>query len=97
MKITTQTISAPPAQAEESRSPSNVLAEPSTSPLIAQPLTTTTRLAFSVRESAQMLGVSEKSVRRLISRKLLRPSRALRHLRIPKKEIERFLDETLVQ
>jgi excisionase family DNA binding protein len=52
------------------------------------------RLAFSVRETAKILGVSEKTVRRLISRGLLRASRALRHLLIAKKEIERFLDET---
>jgi predicted transcriptional regulator len=55
------------------------------------------RVAFSVRETAEMLGVSEKSVRRLISRKLLRPSHALRHLLIPQKEIERFLDETTLK
>jgi excisionase family DNA binding protein len=54
------------------------------------------RAAFSVQEAAQILGVSDKTVRRLIDRKLLRASRALRHLRIPKKEIERFLDETSV-
>lgn len=60
---------------------------------INQPL----RLAFSVGETAAILGVSEKTVRRLISRKLLRSSRALRHLLIPKKEIERFLADTLSQ
>jgi excisionase family DNA binding protein len=52
------------------------------------------RMAFSVRETAEILGVSDKTVRRLIDRKLLRASRALRHLLIPKKEIERFLQET---
>lgn len=52
------------------------------------------RLAFSVKEAGEILGISEKSVRRLILRGLLRPSRALRHLLIPKKEIERFLEET---
>lgn len=52
------------------------------------------RLAFSIRETAEILGVSEKTVRRLIQRKLLRSSLALRHKLIPKKEIERFLDET---
>ena len=55
------------------------------------------RLAFSVKETAQMLGVSEKTVRRLIDRGLLHASRALRHLLIPKKEIEKFLDETAKQ
>lgn len=52
------------------------------------------RMAFSVGETAEILGVSDKTVRRLIDRKLLRASRALRHLLIPKKEIERFLQET---
>ncbi|HEY5041272.1 MAG TPA: helix-turn-helix domain-containing protein [Verrucomicrobiae bacterium] len=52
------------------------------------------RMAFSIKEVAEILGVSDKTVRRLINRKLLRPSRALRHLLIPKKEIERFLQET---
>lgn len=52
------------------------------------------RLAFSIQETAAMLGLSDKSVRRLIWRGLLRPSRALRHIRIPKDEIERFLRET---
>jgi excisionase family DNA binding protein len=53
------------------------------------------RLAYSVAEAAQMLGVCDKTVRRLISRGLLRSSRALRHLLIPKKEIEKFLENTL--
>ncbi|MCP5524074.1 MAG: helix-turn-helix domain-containing protein [Verrucomicrobiales bacterium] len=53
-----------------------------------------TRLAFSIQETAAMLGLSDKSVRRLIWRGLLHPSRALRHIRIPKDEIERFLRET---
>ena len=55
------------------------------------------RLAYTIRETAEILGVSEKSVRRLITRRLLRPSRALRHLLIPKKEIERFLDDTTIK
>ena len=53
------------------------------------------RLAYSVRETAEMLGVSEKTIRRLVARGMLRPSKALRHLRIPRSEIERFLKETL--
>ncbi len=52
------------------------------------------RLAFSVQETAQMLGVCDKSVRRLILRGLLRPARALRPILIPKAEIERFLRDT---
>ena len=54
----------------------------------------TPRMAFSVRETADTLGVSEKTVRRLVARRLLNPSRALRHLLISKKEVERFLEET---
>ena len=52
------------------------------------------RVAFSVKETAEVLGVSEKTVRRLVTRQLLRPSRALRHLLISKKEVDRFLAET---
>ena len=52
------------------------------------------RLAYSLKETADTLGVSEKSVRRLVARRLLNPSRALRHLIFSKKEIERFLIET---
>lgn len=52
------------------------------------------RLAFGVRETAQMLGISEKSVRRLIARGLLKPSKALRHHLIDQREILRFLAET---
>jgi len=52
------------------------------------------RLAYSIQETAQMLGVCDKSVRRLILRGLLRPSRALRHLLIPKDELDRFLRDT---
>ena len=55
------------------------------------------RLALSVSETAILLGVSEKSVRRLIDRGLIRPSRALRHLRIPRWEIDRFLRESVSQ
>ncbi len=53
------------------------------------------RLAFSVQETAQILGVSDKTVRRLVTRGLLRSSKALRHLLIPRSEIDRFLKDTL--
>lgn len=52
------------------------------------------RLAYNVQETARMLGVCDKSVRRIILRGLLCPSRALRHILIPKHEIERFLRDT---
>jgi excisionase family DNA binding protein len=60
----------------------------------AKPVLPPPRLAFSVKETAAMLGVSEKTIRRLVARRLLRSSYALRHLLIPKKEIERFLELT---
>jgi excisionase family DNA binding protein len=53
------------------------------------------RLAFTVRETADILGVSYKTVHRLIKRGLLRNSKALRHKIIPAAEIKRFLEETL--
>jgi excisionase family DNA binding protein len=52
------------------------------------------RLMFTVKETAEALGISEKTVYRLVQRNLLRTSRALRHIRIPKSEIERFLTAT---
>jgi excisionase family DNA binding protein len=53
------------------------------------------RQAFSVGEVAVMLGVTPKSVYRLLQRGLLRSLKALRHHRIPRKEFERFLQENL--
>jgi excisionase family DNA binding protein len=54
----------------------------------------TDRLAYSVDETAVMLGLSSKSVRRLLGRGLLKGSRALRVIRISRSEIERFLKDT---
>jgi len=53
------------------------------------------RQAYSVEEVAAMLGVTPKSVYRLLARNLLRSLKALRHHRIPRKELERFLQEDL--
>src|SRR5207237_3039272 len=54
------------------------------------------RLAFTIDETAHVLGgVCPKTVRRLIARKLLRPSRALRCPLIPIWEIVRYLSETM--
>jgi excisionase family DNA binding protein len=50
------------------------------------------RLAFKITEVAEMLGVSESSVRRLIDNGTLRSIGKLRHILIPKSEIDRFLD-----
>ena len=53
------------------------------------------RLAFTIEETAHVLGgVCPKTVRRLIARKLLHPSHALRCPLIPIWEIARYLVET---
>ena len=49
------------------------------------------KMAFSMRETAQVLGISYFSVHRLLKRGLLKSSPALRHKLIPLVEIERFL------
>ena len=53
------------------------------------------RLAFSVAETAHLLGISQPSVRRLLGRGLLKSSKALRHKLIPRSEIEKLLRDTL--
>jgi excisionase family DNA binding protein len=52
------------------------------------------RLAYSLRETAEILGVHYQTVYRLLKRGLLRSSGALRCKIIPKTEIERFLRES---
>ena len=52
------------------------------------------RIAYSINEVAQMMSVCPRTVRRLISRGLLKKSKALRHIRIPAAELERFLADT---
>jgi hypothetical protein len=52
------------------------------------------RLAFTMRETAVILGLSYITVHRLIQRGLLKCSGAIRHKIIPRTEIERFLRET---
>jgi excisionase family DNA binding protein len=53
------------------------------------------RLAYTMRETAEILGVSYITVHRLIKRGLLKNLKACRHKIIPAAEIERFLKETL--
>jgi len=53
------------------------------------------RLAYTMEETAKILGVSYITVHRLIKRGLLRSSSALRHKVIPFTEIQRFLKSTL--
>jgi excisionase family DNA binding protein len=53
------------------------------------------RLAYTMQETADILGVSYITVHRLLKRGLLRSSTALRHKLIPMTEIQRFLRESM--
>jgi len=53
------------------------------------------RLAYTMRETTEILGVSYITVHRLVKRGLLRNSKVLRSIIIPASEIERFLKDTL--
>lgn len=52
------------------------------------------RLFYSVGEVAVMIGISNKSVYRLLKRGLLKSSNALRHKRISKASIDEFVAKT---
>jgi excisionase family DNA binding protein len=75
-------------------------AEASESKTTATHNTTTTaapipRLAFTMRETAEILGVSYITVHRLLKRGKIRASDAIRNKVIPRTEIERFLKESI--
>jgi excisionase family DNA binding protein len=53
------------------------------------------RLAYTMQETADILGVSYITVHRLLKRGLLKSCSALRHKLIPMTEIQRFLRETM--
>jgi predicted site-specific integrase-resolvase len=53
------------------------------------------RLAFTMRETAEIIGVNYQTVYRLNKRGLLRSSGALRTKLFSKAEIERFLASTI--
>lgn len=53
------------------------------------------RLAYTMRETGEILGVSYITVHRLLKRGKLRASDAIRNKVIPKTEIERFLRDSL--
>lgn len=53
------------------------------------------RLAFSIKEVAQQLGVSPTSIRRAISRGQLRVCRKFRHLLIPADALQVFVSGEL--
>lgn len=61
-------------------------------PKVAEPQPTTERLAYSVQEAADLLGVNYFSVYRLIQRGKLKVCRALRgKLLVPRAELLRLL------
>jgi excisionase family DNA binding protein len=64
---------------------------PATQKTIKTPLP---RLAYSIREMAELLGISYGSAYRLVRRGLIKTSGALRHKIVPAVEIHRFLTET---
>jgi excisionase family DNA binding protein len=55
------------------------------------------RFAYSMRETAEILGVSYITVHRLLKRGKLRASNAIRNKIIPKTEIDRFLRESITE
>jgi hypothetical protein len=56
--------------------------------------TLTNKGAFKLKDACDYLGgISASSVRRLITRGLLKPNRAIRHILIPVAELDRFLAE----
>ena len=49
---------------------------------------------YTIKEAAAYLRVCQKTVRNLISRKLLRTSKVLRHIRIPGEDVENLFAQT---
>ena len=54
-----------------------------------------TKRFLSIKQTAYILELSEKSVRRLIDDGTIKASKALRHVRIPVEEIEAFKEQTV--
>ncbi|SRR6266446_4608740 len=54
-----------------------------------------TKRFYSIKEAAVELNLSAPTVRRLISRGLLRPSRATRHIRIPREQLDELARTSL--
>jgi DNA-directed RNA polymerase specialized sigma24 family protein len=52
------------------------------------------RLCYTVKQAAFALNISEKSVRRLLERGILKSSYALRKKLIPRKYLEEFFNAT---
>jgi excisionase family DNA binding protein len=57
-------------------------------PVVVEP---PAKLLFTVRECATMTSLSEKTILRLISRGKIRCVKSIRHKRVPRSELERFI------
>lgn len=55
------------------------------------------RLAYTMRETAEIIGVNYQTIYRLSKRGLLRSAGGLRTKLFPRSEIERFLSSTLAK
>lgn len=66
---------------------------PETTPEQPHLVTTTRRGALKLKDAADYLSVSQITLRRLIARSLIKPSRVLRHIIVPVAELDRFLSE----
>jgi excisionase family DNA binding protein len=49
------------------------------------------RLSYKIKEAAQILGVSPITIRRAISRGLLKPCRVFRHPLIPAEQLKKLI------
>jgi len=76
-------------------STTTAVAVPNRNPKSFDPGPALPRLAYTMKETAFVLGVSYITVHRLVKRGQLKSSRALRHKLIPVSEIEKFLKSTL--
>jgi excisionase family DNA binding protein len=54
-------------------------------------------LSYTLETAAQVTGFSARTLRRLVKRGLLRPSRATHKFIFPRAEIDRFLRETTAE
>jgi excisionase family DNA binding protein len=50
------------------------------------------RLSYKINEAAKLLGVSPITIRRAISRGLLKPCRAFRHPLIPAEQLRKLIE-----
>ena len=77
------------------RMTSEILPPSSATGQIFAPAVTLEALTFSVGETAQVLGVSEPTIYRLVARRVLRPLPSLRHKRIPKRQVLAYVNAAL--